>query len=95
MVDDSDEDDSDYIPESDDEDADDETFEDAVENEGDGEQEINNGKNPWMRYKIESELNGPYWAEDIAGAMIIADTKDMMTNYFQMEASKSTPQYGF
>lgn len=54
---------------------------------------------PRMRYEIESELDGPYWGNEMVAVMLQIDSdvdpKDMMTNYFQMEASKSTPQYGF
>ena len=52
-----------------------------------------------QRYEIKSDLNGPYWNEQISGAMMQTEgdvnPTEMMKDYFHMEASKSTPQYGF
>ena len=48
-------------------------------------------------------LNGPYWQQmgsyicSTLSAMVVAEQAgiQMMKEYFEIEASKSTPQYGF
>ena len=51
----------------------------------------------------EEGLNGPYWQQmgshicPTVSAMVVAEQAGirMMKEYFEIEASKSTPQYGF
>ena len=53
-----------------------------------------------MLYEIESTLDGSHWRDQVVGAMINEEANEIdkvkaMKEYFNMEASKSTPQYGF
>ena len=53
-----------------------------------------------LMYEVQSKLNGPYWNEQIVGAMMTTNSGETnqakaMEEYFSMNASKSTPQYGF
>ena len=59
-----------------------------------------NTRQPRMLYEIESTLDGNHWKDQVVGAMINNDDDEIdkvkaMEEYFTMEASKSTPQYGF
>jgi len=58
------------------------------------------GRHKKARYKLASGLDGSYWKKKMIGAMVSNDStgkvdSDIMEEYFQLEASKSTPQYGF
>mgnify|MGYP003333922282 FL=1 len=59
-----------------------------------------NTRQPRMLYEIESTLDGNHWKDQVVGAMVNNDDDEInkvkaMQEYFTMEASKSTPQYGF
>ena len=52
---------------------------------------------PRMQQEIKSELDGGYWEDGIAGALLEAEDKaaKLLKSYSEMNASLATPQYGF
>lgn len=59
-----------------------------------------NRKGSRLRYQITSELDGDHWKHNVMAAISSSQNyevnpSEIMENYFQLEASKSTPQYGF
>ena len=73
---------------------------DDISNNDDTDASISKTQMPRMLRRLNSDLDGPSWnlaGAHITSAMVVAEQAGvrMMKEFFEIEASKATPHYGF